>query len=246
MRETADILGVNINTLNKAQSVDRIMQFIKEPSTKVVFTPNSEIIMIARENEELMNILNSSDLLIADGIGVVWGGRLLGYKIPERVTGFDTMTELLSIGGTNGSVSFYLLGSSEEVIQTTVHNLKNKYPNINILGYHNGYYNQDEEKNIIEDINRLSPDILFVAFGAPKQEKWIYENKENLNVRVCMGIGGCFDTIAGKTKRAPKIFQKLGLEWLHRLIQEPKRIKRMIKLPQFALYVILKRIKLID
>ena len=245
MRKTVDIIGINIDTLNKTQVLETMLQFIKDSSTKAVFTPNSEIMMIAHTDDELKAILNSADLLIADGIGVVWASKILGYNIPERVTGYDTMSELFRIGS-NGSISFYLLGSSQEVIEKAVHNIRVIYPNINILGYHNGYFNESEEKSIINEINSLKPDILFVALGAPKQEKWINNNKDHLHAKVCMGIGGCFDVIAGKVRQTPKIFQKLGLEWLYRLFKQPTRFKRMLKLPQFGLYIIMKKIHMID
>ena len=245
MRQTVDILGINIDTLNKTKALETILAFVGDSSTKIVFTPNSEMIMIAHTDDELKTTLNSSDLLIADGIGIVWASKILGYSIPERVTGYDTMSELFKIGN-KGSFSFYLLGSSQEVIERTVHNLKTMYTELNILGYHNGYFDSIEEINIIEEINKLKPDILFVALGAPKQEKWIYRNKTNINAKVCMGVGGCFDVIAGKVKRAPIFFQKFGLEWLYRLFEQPTRFKRMLKLPQFGLYVIMKKIGLID
>lgn len=242
MRNTVNILDVNIDVLNMSQAIERISDFLKEDCVKTVFTPNSEIIMVAQKDNELKNILNNSDMLIADGIGVVWASRMVGKSIPERVTGFDTMTNLFK-EGSDGSISFYLLGGKPGTVEKAHKELLKQYPNINVAGMHHGYFNADEEKEIIKEINDLCPDILLVALGAPKQEKWIYNNKANLCVKVCMGVGGCFDVIAGNVKRAPVVFQRLGLEWFYRLIKEPSRYKRMLKLPQFAITVMLNKFK---
>lgn len=242
MRNTVDILGVSIDNVGMQDVLSTITSFLKEGKNKVVFTPNSEIIMLAKDDPEIRNILNGADLSIPDGIGVVYASKIMGKPLPERVTGFDTMQNLLGIGS-NGSITFYLFGAKPGVAQEAKERLKAKYPQINILGTHDGYFNDQQGKNIISEINKLKPDVLFVALGAPKQEKWIIENKNNLNVKVCMGIGGCFDIIAGRTKRAPKIYQKLGLEWFYRFIKEPSRWRRMLKLPQFGLTVMWNRLR---
>lgn len=242
MRQVVDIMGVNIDSINNQQVIDRILEFIKESTTHMIFTPNSEIIYTTKEDYSLKNILNSADLLIPDGIGVVWASRILGNPIKERITGFDTMSKLFDIGK-DGTISFYLFGSSQDVIEKAVENLKNKYPKLNILGFHNGYFDSSSEDAIVNEINSLNPDVLLVALGAPKQEKWIYKNKDALNAKVCMGVGGCFDVIAGKVNRAPLVYQKLGLEWFYRFVKQPSRFFRMLKLPQFGLYIIFIRIK---
>lgn len=119
--------------------------------------------------------------------------------------------------------------------EEAVHNLKQKYPGIKVEGYHHGYFDQDEEKKIIEEIIESKPDIIFVALGAPKQEKWIWDNKDKLPAKIAMGVGGSLDVLAGRVKRAPEFFRKAGLEWFYRLIKEPKRFFRMMKLPKFVL-----------
>ena len=238
MRETIDILGVLIDKVNANKSLDIIKGFIEGSETKAVFTPNSEIIMNAKNDPELKSILNSSDLNLGDGIGVVLASRILGRSLPERVTGTDTMMNLFKIGA-DGAISYYLFGAASGVADLAVEKLKEMYPKINIVGTHNGFFSEEDEKKIIQDINKLSPDILFVGLGAPMQEKWIYKNKAKINVKVCMGIGGSIDIAAGIVKRAPKIFQKLGLEWFHRFAKRPiYRFKRMLKLPQFGLTVL--------
>lgn len=238
MRETIDIFGVLIDKVDTNSTLERIKEFINGNEAKAVFTPNSEMIMIAKNDPELKNVLNSADLSLGDGIGVVLASRILGRSLPERVTGTDTMMNLFKLGS-NGSISFYLFGAAPGVADLAVEKLKEMYPKINIVGTHNGFFNAEEEKNIIQEINELEPDVLIVGLGAPKQEKWIYKNKENLKVKVCMGLGGSIDIAAGVVKRAPKIFQKLGLEWFHRFMKRPiYRFKRMLKLPQFGLTVL--------
>ncbi|HHY13222.1 MAG TPA: WecB/TagA/CpsF family glycosyltransferase, partial [Thermoanaerobacterales bacterium] len=140
----------------------------------------------------------------------------------------------------------YLLGSKPGIAKLASAKIKEKYPGIKIEGYHHGYFSIDDEEKIIKDINYKKPDFLFVGLGAPRQEKWIFENLEHLDVKVCMGIGGSIDIFAGKVKRAPLIFQKLGLEWFYRLIKEPRRIGRMLALPHFVLKVLFLRDKQIS
>lgn len=244
MRQTSDILGVNVDIVKMNEVVEIISEFLKSDSVKTIYTPNSEIIMLAQNDTSLKEVLNTADLLIADGIGVVWASKILGVKIPERVTGFDTMQKLLE-RGRNGSISFYFLGGEPGIAEKAQLNLESTYPDINILGTHHGYFDSDDNSSIIDEINSLSPDVLLVALGAPRQEKWINKHKHKLNVKVCMGVGGCFDVIAGKVKRAPVIFQKLGLEWFYRLLKQPSRFKRTLKLPQFGIYVVFKKMGLV-
>lgn len=243
MRDRVDILGVWIDKANTNSAIEIIKGFIAGNGAKTVFTPNSEMIMIAKNDVELKNILNSSDLNLGDGIGVVLASRILGCRIPERVTGTDTMMNLFKLGA-DGSISYYLFGAAPGIVDLAVNNLKEMYPKINIVGTHNGFFDEEEEKNIIQNIKELSPDILFVGLGAPMQEKWIHKNKYNLNVKVCMGIGGSIDIAAGVVKRAPKIFRRLGLEWFYRFAKRPiYRFKRMLKLPQFGVTVLWERVK---
>jgi N-acetylglucosaminyldiphosphoundecaprenol N-acetyl-beta-D-mannosaminyltransferase len=172
----------------------------------------------------------------------VFASKVFNKPLKERVAGFDLMMEFVK-WASHKDVSIYLLGAKPEVVEKAQSNLKNLYPSLKIVGFHHGYFNEKEEENIIEDINKRAAQVLFVALGAPKQEKWIYKNKEKLKVKIAMGVGGSFDVIAGKAKRAPEIYRKLGLEWLYRLIQEPWRYKRMSALPKFAFKVLLARLK---
>jgi N-acetylglucosaminyldiphosphoundecaprenol N-acetyl-beta-D-mannosaminyltransferase len=224
-------------TLNQAEA--KIWRFLEEDKNHMVFTPNSEMIMAAREDEHLRTVLNAGDLNIADGIGVVYASRLLGKPLKERVAGFDLAKRIIE-KLPQKPYSLFLLGGVPGVAETAKQNLERQYPGIKIVGTHDGYFNQQDEQRVIEEINKTNPDILFVCLGMSKQEKWIYHNRDKLNTKVCMGIGGSLDVFAGKVKRAPEIYQKLGLEWFYRLMKEPWRYKRMLALPKFAFTVVLK------
>lgn len=237
-----------MNKVSFENTVQCLNKFLAEEKVHVIYTPNTEIVMLAKKNEELKKILNESDLTIPDGIGLIYASKIKGNPLPERVTGYDTSIKLLEIANDKG-YSIYLLGGKEGVAKEAKERLKKTYPNIRIAGYHNGYFkgahlgydNHEEEQEIIKEINESKPDILFVGLGAPKQENWISANKDKLNCKVIIGNGGTIDVLAGRVKRAPEVFQKLGLEWFYRLIKEPKRIKRQIVLPIFMLNVIFSR-----
>lgn len=226
-------LNVPIDVITINEAVDKIIGFVGEDKTHMVFTPNPEIIMIAQEDSELFTILNDSDLNVPDGIGIVIASKIQKKNIKERVGGLDLVTKLFE-----KDLSFYFLGSTSEIVEKAKQNLEEKYSGIKILGIHNGFFDNNEEEKIIEEINQKNPDILLVGLGVPKQEKWIYKNKNKLNAKVLIGVGGSLDVISGKTKRAPEVFINLGLEWLYRLIKEPKRYKRMLKLPAFLLRIL--------
>ena len=162
---------------------------------------------------------------------------ILGRKISGRAAGYDISLKLMEKMAASGK-TLYLFGAAPGIAETAAEKLKEKYPGLNIAGLHDGYFDAEEEKKIIADINEKKPDGLFVCLGSPKQEKWIFANKDKLNVKVAMGLGGCLDVYAGNVKRAPDIFIKFGLEWLYRLMKEPKRFFRMLALPKFMLKVI--------
>ncbi len=237
-----NILGVPINNVNLNEALGLVLLYLEDNEKKIIFTPNPEFIMNAINDKEFMDILNKSNLNIADGIGVVIGARILGYNIKERVAGFDLVQSLFSnIKNTDKTV--YFLGASEETVVMAKEMMTKKYRGLKIIGTHNGYFKDEEDNIIIDQINELSPDILLVGLGSPRQEKWIYNNKDRLNVKVMIGVGGSFDVMSGNVKRAPKIFIKLNLEWFYRLITQPTRFKRMLKLPLFIIEVLKYKIK---
>ncbi len=237
--EKVNILGVNVNMTNISESADIIFKFLDEEGLHKIYTPNSEILMLAYNDPSFAALLNRAQLLTADGIGVVYASKILGKPIPERAAGFDIAKELVSKISKSGH-KLFLFGGKPGVAEEAKTKLEADYPGINIVGTRNGYFKSNEVAEIIEQINASGADILFVCLGAPAQEKWIDSNADNLNVKVAMGIGGSLDVFAGKTERAPEFYCKHGLEWFYRLKKEPWRAKRMMALPKFAATVILK------
>ena len=237
--EKTNILGVNVDKVTYDEAVNCIMKMLNEPGNHTVFTPNSEIILMAYKDENFCGILNSADLLTADGIGVVYASKILGNSVPERVAGFDVSCGVLDEISQTGH-RLYLFGGKPGVAEKAAENLKAEYPLINIVGMHDGYFAPEENDAIIDDINQSGADLVFVCLGAPKQENWIFENRSKLNCHVMMGVGGTLDVLAGTAERAPEIWCDLGFEWLYRLIKEPKRIFRMMALPKFAFTVLFK------
>ena len=190
---------------------------------RFIITVNPETLMMSEKDKELENILDGNYSFVPDGIAVVKAARKLGINVNERITGIDIAEYLLNVANEN-SYSIYLFGAKEEVINLLVDKIKNEYQNIKILGYSNGYV--DDYDKVMKKIVKLNPDICMVALGIPLQEKLIYKYFKEVKKGIYIGVGGSFDVLSGSKKRAPKIFIKLNLEWLYRIVKEPKRIKR--------------------
>jgi len=186
-----------------------------------MFVINASKMVLAQRDEELKRILYSADLVTADGMSVVWASHLFGSALKERITGIDTLHRLVDHAAERG-YSVYFLGATNESLLATVEYFRRIYPDLKIAGYHDGYFRNDQE--VIDDIRRCAPDILFVGMGSPAQEKWLSKNLQQLGVPFSMGVGGSFDHIGGRLKRAPLWMQRAGLEWLFRLLQEPRRL----------------------
>jgi len=240
VRNTVKIFGVPIDVVTLEDAFNRVKYFLEEKRFSMVFTPNTEIVMIAKKDMELKEVLLSSDMNIPDGIGLIIASRIHNLGLIERVTGVDLMDRMLKFCNFTKK-SIFILGGRPGIAEQAARNIKKEYPNIEIKGVAHGYFDEKEEVKIVDRINENKPDILFVGLGAPKQEKWIYKYRNILNAKVAMGIGGSIDIWAGTAKRAPKIFQRLGLEWFYRLIKEPWRIKRMLELPKFLFQVLISR-----
>ena len=241
MRNTVDILGVPVDKVTMEEALDRVCTFLNEEKVYTIYTPNSEIMMAAQRDSELKNILCQSDMVVADGAGVVLASKILGFTLPEKVAGFDLVKNALEIAK-DRNITFFLFGGKPGVAEAAGENMIKAYPGVEIKGCRDGYFSEAEENIIIDQINSANADVLLVALGAPKQEKWIHNHKDKLNVKICIGVGGTFDVFAGKAKLAPEFFRKNNLEWLYRLYKEPWRFKRMLDLPRFILLVILKRL----
>lgn len=220
-----ELLGSHLDCLTMNETLEIIDKLIsnKIPTQHVVI--NSSKINLMQKNEKLKNIVNDCPLINADGQSIVWAGRFLGYKIPERVTGIDLFGELVKKASDEG-LRVYYFGGEELILQKVIQTHISMYPNLKIVGFRNGYFEEYESDTIAKNICESEADIVFVAFSSPKKEFWIHNNKEKMNVPFIMGVGGSFDVLAGKTKRAPMWMQKFGLEWFYRFIQEPRRMFR--------------------
>ena len=237
MRKQTYVLGVPFDAVNMNEAVAKAVGMLQEEKQHIICTPNPEIVMEAQKDAALMSILEEADLVVPDGIGVVWASKYSEIRLTERVAGYDLTQNLMAeLAATEET--FYFFGGAPGVASAAARKMTKKYPGLKIVGVHNGYFDEKEEKRIIQDIKAKSPSVLLVGLGAPKQEKWIYDNLRLTGAKIAIGVGGSFDVMAGNVKRAPKIFQKLGLEWFHRLITQPTRWKRMMRLPKFALTVL--------
>ena len=236
MIERVKILGVEVDAVTMAQAVEKIENLIDERKSSIVATANAEMLMRATEDEELKKILNSSELVVADGAGTVWAAHHLGKNMPERVAGYDLVQELMKIAPKK-SWKIFLFGAAPGVAEKAKLKAEELYPGIKIVGVRNGFFSANDEPEIISQIKKSQPDILFAALGVPKQEKWIFKYKDELKIPVSIGVGGTFDVMAGVMKRAPLWMQKAKLEWLFRALLQPSRAGRLIALPKFVLKV---------
>ena len=225
-----NVLGVAVDKLTLNEALQRVEAFLKEDRLHLIVTANPEIIMLARQDEQFAKILEQADLVTADGIGLVIGARILGEDLPERVTGIDLSSGIFRLAREKGW-SFYLLGAAPGVAEAAAAQLVDKYPGLKITGWNHGYF-QDSEP-ILREIEARRPDILLVALGMGRQEKWVWEHGHRLPVKLAIGVGGSLDVYAGRVQRAPELFQRLGLEWLYRLVRQPSRLGRMLVLPVF-------------
>ena len=232
MHVEVEVVGIKIDNVNMDEAAALMEGFLETDSCSKVFTPNSEMLLTAVRDREFERVLNSGQLVVPDGIGVVIASRFYGTPVKERVAGFDLMMRLMDMADSRGG-SVYLLGGREGVAEEAAIKLTESYGNLRIAGTRNGYFEEDSENNIVNEINNSKADILLAALGAPKQEKFIYKHSDKLQVKIAMGVGGSLDVLAGKVKRAPEFYQKAGLEWFYRLVKEPRRIIRVLRIPKF-------------
>lgn len=231
------IFGVRFDNVNAMEANKKFISLLENDRLRTIYTPNTEMIMKAQDDPEFKEILNEGDLVIPDGIGVVIASKIHHLGLTERVPGIELMSMMLEYCNRTGK-SIYLFGGKPTVADLAAEKIKQAYPNLIIAGTRDGFFDATNELTILDDINGKKPDILFVALGAPKQEKWINKYKKTINASVAIGVGGALDVWAGTVKRAPVFFQKTGLEWFYRLLKQPKRVGRMMSLPKFMLKVI--------
>ena len=223
-----DILGVRFDDVSRQEAAQLGAAMLEQDQFHNVVTPNPEFILAAEKDADFRQVLNSADLVIPDGIGVVYSAKILGTPLKERVPGIefaaDMLAQLDQMGG-----RLYLLGAKPGVAQEAGRRILERHPNIVLCGTHDGYF-KDEEAVLLE-VAAARPDLLFVCLGAPKQEKWMARWGRHTGARLAIGLGGALDVFAGNVERAPESWRKLGLEWAYRLKKEPQRAGRMAKLP---------------
>ena len=239
-------LGYKVSARGKLKDAISAMGYIpRGQNTRVVATINAHSTCQAVDDRVFADALKKADLLIPDGISIVLASRALGQDIPERVSGFDFFDAVSELANQRGNISYFFMGSSEAVLKRIQERLKNDYPNIVLAGTYSPpfkpVFTQEDNRDICDRINAAKPDVLWVGMTAPKQEKWIEENRNNIHVGFAAAIGAVFDFYAGSKTRAPAWMQRVGLEWLHRLLSEPKRVWRryIINNPRF-IYLVLK------
>ena len=235
------ILGVPFTNITPEQAVDTVVSYLKGNGKAMIFTPNPEMVMEARKNKEFMKILNSSTMNVPDGIGIVYGSKFTSNPIRQRVAGYDLMLGVFDKMKDMGKTA-YFFGCAPEIADRAKFAIEKRFPGLKIVGTANGYFDNEREKEIIDEINTLKPDLLLVGIGFPKQEKWIYDHIKDLNIKAAAGVGGSFDGWSGNVQRAPEFFIKHNLEWFYRLVKQPSRFVRMLQLPLFMIVVIRNRI----
>ena len=228
-----DILGVGFDNLTMTEAVARGCELLAGEGAHYVVTPNPEIVETCRADAEAMAAVNGADLVLPDGIGVIYGAKLLGTPLKSRVPGIEFGTAMLAHCAETGKKVF-LFGAKPGVAEQAAKNLCKKLPGLQIAGTHDGYFTDAESDVIAAEIRASGADMALVCLGAPKQERFMHDHRAELNVRLMIGLGGSLDGFAGTVRRAPKWMIRLQLEWLYRLLREPSRIGRMMRLPKFV------------
>ncbi len=241
-RETVSLLEVAIDVVDTERLCDEIVDFTAEGVTRKVMYVNADCMLLAKKNRQYRHILNDADLVYADGVGIVYAVKLWGQTLPGRLTGADFMPALCQTFAAKG-VKVYFLGALPGVAAKAAERLRQKIPNLNIVGTHHGYFSPEQNAEIVAAINAAQADIVVVGFGAPQQEQWIHDNADILDATVLWGVGGLFDFLSGRTKRGPQWLLDHGFEWLCRLLIEPGRLWRryLIGNTRFVLYVLWRR-----
>lgn len=235
-----DVLGVSFDNVTPDEAVQRALAMLEENRPHLAVTPNPEMIQRAEKDPEFSKVLADADLVLPDGIGVIYAAKILGRPLKGRVPGVDFASALMGkIAGTDKRL--FLLGAKPGVAEEAAKRLTARYPGLNICGTHDGYFQDDAP--VVEAIRASKADVVFVCLGFPRQEKWIAAHGAEAGAKLYIGLGGSLDVFAGKVDRAPEKMQKLGLEWLYRLYKEPSRIGRMAKLPLILVQALGARMK---
>ncbi len=234
---TVDILGVPINDTTYDAALARVQEFLREGGLHQIATVNPEFVVLAQTNAEFMRVLKQTCLNVPDGVGLLWAARRMGHPLRTRVTGQE-LVDLIAGLATKTGDGIFLLGARPGVAERAAESLKARHKGLHIAGCFAGSPLQTEDDQIVARVNQTGARILFVAYGPPQQELWLARNAARLQARVGMGVGGTFDTLAGIVPRAPGWMRQAGLEWLYRLVREPRRLKRQLAIPYFIWLVL--------
>lgn len=242
-RETVDVLGCRIDSMDMETTVRRAQQAIEQGEFVQHVCINAAKLVAMQEDPELREIVEQCGMVNADGQAVVWASRVLGNPLPGRVAGVDLMFELFKLSADRGYRP-YILGASEAVLEQAVAELKDRYPALELAGYHHGYFKPEEQARIAAEIRDSRADILFVAISSPMKERFLGTYGTSMGVPFVMGVGGAIDIVAGITRRAPAIWQKTGMEWAYRLLQEPRRMFKRYAVSNYKFIALLVRARL--
>lgn len=232
-----EILKVGVHRLTMAEFLHEIEALILQGGSHMVVTADSSMIYDAQHDEALADIIERADLVTPDSSGVTWAAKRMGQPFPEKVSGVDLVDRVCALSAQKG-YRIFLLGSEPGVAELAAEKLRLKHPGCNIVGARHGYFPAESDAVVAEEVGQFNPDVLFVAMGIPRQEKFIDQNRSLHRAKVGIGVGGSFDVYAGKAKRAPVVIQKAKLEWLWRLLLNPSKYKKTAKLPKFMMAVL--------
>ena len=234
-----NVLGVGIDNLTLSEAVDKALSLISEHRCAYMVTPNPEIVMAAWDDPKVSKAIENADLVIPDGVGVMQAARILGTPLREHMPGIDAATEIIKRLASRGG-SVFLYGARPGVAEEAAERMKQRFPGLVICGTNDGYGNDDGA--VVSKINAAKPDFVMVCLGVPKQELWMAKHAAKLDAGLMAGLGGTIDVFSGQVKRAPLIWQKLNLEWLYRCFEEPKRCRKIKRIPQFIIKAWRKRL----
>ena len=235
-----DILGVAFDNTTMDEAVGRAMSLLEQEGPHLVVTPNPEIVRLAQSDRDFAGLIAGADLVLPDGVGILYAAKILGRPLKGRVPGVDFASALMDAMAKTGK-RLFLLGAKPGVAEEAARRLAGQHPGLIVCGTHDGYFQEDAP--VVQAIRAARADVVFVCLGAPKQEKWAAAHGADTGARLFVGLGGSLDVFAGQVERAPKGWQKLGLEWLYRTIRQPSRLKRVAKLPLFLCSAVGARLK---
>ncbi|MDW8106065.1 MAG: WecB/TagA/CpsF family glycosyltransferase [Armatimonadota bacterium] len=231
------VLGVRVHAVRMEDALRRIEGLIQQGEPNLVITADANAILLALQDAEFHALMEQAALITADGAGLLWAGRRLGQPFPERVSGVDLVEQLARLSHEKG-YRLYFVGAAPGVAQRAAESLLQRYPNAQIVGVQHGYFSPEEEPAVVEQIAAARPDVVLVGMGMPRQEQWAWRHRHALGAAVLIGVGGSFDVYGGVVKRAPYWLQRVGCEWLWRLVQDPRKIRKVRNLPRFAWQVL--------